>query len=42
MASLQKAAPLEGRTAECEAVLYGELGYADETLFLYASTARYA
>ncbi|WP_163998479.1 DUF3592 domain-containing protein [Pyxidicoccus caerfyrddinensis] len=28
-------APLTGRTVEAEALLYGELGYADETLFLY-------
>lgn len=28
-------APLTGRTAEAEALLYGVVGYADETLFLY-------
>jgi hypothetical protein len=32
---LQQAAPLTGPTAECEALLYGKTGYADETLFLY-------
>lgn len=32
---VQRAAPLEGRGVECDAVLYGVLGYADETLFLY-------
>ncbi|MFP2956274.1 hypothetical protein ACLEPN_00190 [Myxococcus sp. 1LA] len=30
-----RAAPVEGPFVTCEAVLYGVLGYADETLFLY-------
>ncbi|QDE95858.1 hypothetical protein BHS05_08200 [Myxococcus xanthus] len=30
-----RAAPVEGRAVTCDAVLYGTLGYADETLFLY-------
>ena len=32
---VQQAAPVQGLAATCEALLYGELGYADETLFLY-------
>lgn len=32
---VQSAAPLAGPTVECEALLYGETGFADETLFLY-------
>ncbi|WP_224369949.1 hypothetical protein [Hyalangium versicolor] len=37
---IHRVAPLVGPTRECDAILYGQTGFADETLFLYGYDAE--